>query len=261
MMEEAERCLKPGGVVIFEDYDIFFCAEDQVRRQAMAESNENGSWLVRCSHEMRNGAQSDLTGMDKALDEGLWDHPLCDPETAVAASLFLPIGPWPTVPDRRKTEEMRFAGALIRQDYTSAFRAVIPIYLKMGVPQDVMNRWTPLVENELSTSKPHMWSRTPMCWARRRAAPGKPAPPLANVPRSQPEEVETRPNAYSSSEDTSSSGLKDYNFLHIYRTQAECLAAAEFRNASMGPTPIPWVVKARQKAEEAAAAAAGNPSQ
>jgi hypothetical protein len=47
MMEEAEKCLKPGGVVIFIDHDAMFCAEDQISRQPMAESNENGSWLVR----------------------------------------------------------------------------------------------------------------------------------------------------------------------------------------------------------------------
>jgi hypothetical protein len=133
MMEEAEKCLKPGGVVIFIDYDAQFCAEDQVSRQPMAESNENGSWLVRCSHgenytsskafylsnytgiEMRNGAPlmgSDILGMEAALDEGVWGHELIDPETYVlsikgvvciltphhsaqAASMFLPIGPWP----------------------------------------------------------------------------------------------------------------------------------------------------------------------
>lgn len=28
------------------------------------------------------------------LDNGPWDHELCDPETIVAGSLYLPIGPW-----------------------------------------------------------------------------------------------------------------------------------------------------------------------
>jgi hypothetical protein len=28
------------------------------------------------------------------LDLGLWDDPLADPETAVGASVWLPIGPW-----------------------------------------------------------------------------------------------------------------------------------------------------------------------
>ncbi|KAG8838014.1 hypothetical protein FRC18_006847 [Serendipita sp. 400] len=250
MMEEAERCLKPGGVAIFVDYDALFCAEDQLHRQPMAETNENGSWLVRCSHEMRHGAPArgcDLPGMEKALDEGLWDHELCDPETAAAASFFLPIGPWPTVPDRRKTEEMRFAGALIRQDYTSAFRAVIPIYLKMGIPQDVIDRWIPNVENELSTTTLHMWSRSPMAWARRRAAPGKPAPPLPTLPASNNDEKSTAtPNPATSDVHRD---LKDYNFLHIYRTKEECAAAATLRNASLGPVPVPWVVKAQQKAE------------
>ncbi|CAG8744740.1 1298_t:CDS:2, partial [Acaulospora colombiana] len=75
MMEEAEKCLKPGGVVVFIDYDAQFCAEDQVSRQPMAESNEN---------EMRNGAPlmgSDILGMEASLDEGIWGHELIDSET------------------------------------------------------------------------------------------------------------------------------------------------------------------------------------
>jgi hypothetical protein len=36
-----------------------------------------------------------LVGLGEALlDRGLWDHPLCDPETAVGGSVILPIGGW-----------------------------------------------------------------------------------------------------------------------------------------------------------------------
>lgn len=54
MLEEAERCLLPGGVIILVEYDAMFNGEDQIHRHPMAESvngeGEKGSWLVRCSH-------------------------------------------------------------------------------------------------------------------------------------------------------------------------------------------------------------------
>lgn len=50
MMEEVELCLRPGGLAIFVDFDALFCREDQISRYPMVESNEGGSWLVRCSH-------------------------------------------------------------------------------------------------------------------------------------------------------------------------------------------------------------------
>ncbi|KAG8761654.1 hypothetical protein FRC14_000038 [Serendipita sp. 396] len=271
MMEEAERCLKPGGVVIFVDYDAQFCAEDQVSRQPMAETNENGSWLVRCSHEMRNGAPlrgSDIMGMEKSLDEGLWDHDLCDPETAQAGSLFLPIGAWPRVPNITKTQEMQFSGALIRQDYTNVFGAVLLVFSRMGIPSDVVEQWKPRVIEELESSRLHMWARTRLAWARRREAPGMPAPPLPISPAPEteasqsirdagPTSISPDNNAVDSAPiPISSKGeiLKDYQFLHLYKTKEECVAAAKFRDESLGPVPVPWVLQVMAAAQAAAGA-------
>ncbi|KAG8830080.1 Slx4p interacting protein [Serendipita sp. 399] len=263
MMEEAEKCLKPGGVVIFVDYDAQFCAEDQVSRQPMAESNENGSWLVRCSHEMRNGAPlrgSDIMGMEKNLDKGLWDHELCDPETLHKLAVFsflLDLGHeagvvlrriyqlWLTsviVPDAAKAQQMQFAGILIRQDYANVFRAVIPVFSRMGIPSDVVEEWKPRVEEELNSSKLHMWSRTRLAWARRREAPGKPAPPLPSVDILEEEGSKIVVQPALDPVDSKTGGpLRDYSFFHLYRTQEECIAAAKFRNESLGQVPVPWL--------------------
>lgn len=258
MMDDAEKCLKPGGVVIFIDYDAQFCAEDQVSRQPMAESNENGSWLVRCSHEMRNGAPlmgSDILGMEASLDEGIWGHELVDPETVQAASMFLPIGPWPRVPDPAKQQLLTFSGTLIRQDYTSAFYAVLPVYAKLGVPQEAVDEWKPKVEAELASSALHMWSRTRMAWGRRRAGPNEPAPPLPAIQIPEGENLEyteqvtapgqggPAPVVITSSGETAES--PDYQFLHVYKTPEELAAAVKFRNESLGKVPVPWVLRPR----------------
>lgn len=266
MMEEAEKCLKPGGVVVFVDYDAMFCAQDQVSRQPMAETNENGSWLVRCSHEMRHGAPlkgSDILGMEKCLDEGVWDHELLDPETAQAGSLFLPIGPWVRVPDPAKSEQMKFVGTIIRHDYTSAFRAVIPVFGRLGVPPEVVEKWKPHVEEELSSTTLRMWSRTRMAWGRRRTGPGEPAPPLPEIPPKPKEdteepEPESRPPSVTPvpiSGELLGSTLRDYDWFHLYKTKEECVAAAKARNDSLGPVPTPWVLIMVEKMKKAAAAA------
>jgi hypothetical protein len=39
-------------------------------------------------------AGSCLKRTDRANDLGLWDSPLCDPETCRSGGVDLPIGPW-----------------------------------------------------------------------------------------------------------------------------------------------------------------------
>ncbi|PVF99500.1 S-adenosyl-L-methionine-dependent methyltransferase [Serendipita vermifera] len=266
MMEEAEKCLKPGGVVIFIDHDAMFCAEDQVSRQPMAETNENGSWLVRCSFEMRNGAQSDLLGMEAALDEGLWNHELIDTNTAQAASMFLPIGPWPRVADPTKQQLLLFAGVLMRQDYTSVFRALLPIFTKLGVPKEVVEEWRPHVEHELAATTLRLWARTRMAWGRRRTGPGEPAPPIPilHTPQvntsttGEPETSQPDKNRDSSKRNLQpiaipsggwvSGPLPDYKLLHIYNRPEELKAAVAHRVETLGKVPVPWVLRSRAAA-------------
>jgi hypothetical protein len=51
--------------------------------------------------EVESQTASKLAGSDwmngvGIIDRGLWEHTLCDPETAGAASLYVPLGPWAT---------------------------------------------------------------------------------------------------------------------------------------------------------------------
>ncbi|KIM28359.1 hypothetical protein M408DRAFT_329454 [Serendipita vermifera MAFF 305830] len=261
MMEEAERCLRPGGVVIFWDYDAMFCNENQVHRQAVAGSTdgEEGkvSWLSRCAYELRSGAPlrgSDILGMEKSLDEGLWGHELLDPETAQAASLFLPMGPWATGPDDKMTKKLQVIGSLIREDYGSAFRAVIGAFPRFGVPQNVIEEWRPKVEAELKSSALHMWTRSRLAWARRRAAPNEAAPRLP-IPDSTPYGITPDPdtlldqysgyptNGTTTDPTQNTKKLEKVGWLHLYKTAEECVNAAKVRNESLGTLPVPWVLR------------------
>lgn len=115
MMEDAERCLKPGGVAIFVDGDGTIYSTDRLHPAKFPEeaSKEEGSWfrkVVRgivlywsyiATSDKRteawyacNIAGSELYKSGELQDIGLWKHPLCDPATAAGGHLYLPIGPW-----------------------------------------------------------------------------------------------------------------------------------------------------------------------
>ncbi|CCA68926.1 hypothetical protein PIIN_02786 [Serendipita indica DSM 11827] len=94
-MDDVHQCLKPGGIAIWADADFDMCAEDWHIYQpfALDEDEDNPdqtdrSWSQRISY----ARQSDIDGMAKAMDEGLWLDGLMDPETCRTASLYLPVG-------------------------------------------------------------------------------------------------------------------------------------------------------------------------
>lgn len=41
-------------------------------------------------------AGSNLGTAEELIDNGPWDHELCDPEATVTGGVYLPIGPWAT---------------------------------------------------------------------------------------------------------------------------------------------------------------------
>jgi hypothetical protein len=46
------------------------------------------------AHEAAKLSGAPIERASQLMDEGLWDQELCDPETAVSGSVYLPIGPW-----------------------------------------------------------------------------------------------------------------------------------------------------------------------
>jgi hypothetical protein len=112
--EDIERCLKPGGLVLWIEGDYHLCGPAPNAYLPLAsEINPQGSWAARIFWgmcflcfivsavlmlflEMRRCAfhvgRSDLFTMAEELQGGLWIDPLIDPETCQAGSLSLPIG-------------------------------------------------------------------------------------------------------------------------------------------------------------------------
>lgn len=118
---ELERCLKPGGVLIVIEADSEFADADFKKiKMAKVEGDEDvsgvsetGSWFTRmhwgewaCRRELNEltegveavethrVAETDKDLTSEFIDHGFWDHPLLDPETVIAGSVYLPVGPW-----------------------------------------------------------------------------------------------------------------------------------------------------------------------
>jgi len=104
-MSDVEKCLKPGGLVLWVDIDYdLYSQKTFVYKPPVSELHPSGVWLQRPLYgrwiariprpfihisranfpEMRRSVELggiDIHTMEKAVDEGLWDHPMLDPET------------------------------------------------------------------------------------------------------------------------------------------------------------------------------------
>jgi len=129
-LQELQKCLKPGGLLLVVDGDVCTLCEDRktimpLKRlpsdggKEVTGVSDQGSWFRRLfwgvlynfigskkcdtdSHvclmieacEACHIAGADLETAEDLFDLGLWDHPLCDPATARSGGVDLPIGPW-----------------------------------------------------------------------------------------------------------------------------------------------------------------------
>lgn len=117
-MDDGHRCLKPGGIALWVEVDYDIYAEDLNSHIPFALEEDEGnpdqterSWFQRITYgknalislsiysqyniETRKSVRMgkcDLDGGSKAMDEGLWENSLMDPETCRTASLYVPIG-------------------------------------------------------------------------------------------------------------------------------------------------------------------------
>lgn len=102
------------------------------------------------------------------IDLGFWNHPLVDPDTAMGGNLFLPLGPWPKgatvyvfaltergliteprsspVPDLAQTQQLGYAGSLIRQGFTNLHRGYHGILGRHGLDSAKLEGWSKKVD-------------------------------------------------------------------------------------------------------------------
>lgn len=119
---DVDACLKPGGMVVFIDGDWRTLTVDGITAAKLPETDESGYAIEPTIGSGRPNAADTKGGLDKPswlrkisievvtanylagafdtrkyiTDRGIWHHPLMDPDTAFAASLLIPVGPWAT---------------------------------------------------------------------------------------------------------------------------------------------------------------------
>ncbi|KAG8835203.1 hypothetical protein FRB91_001163 [Serendipita sp. 411] len=180
---EIEKCLKPGGIMIWMDGDYDILSRDRnVYSIPASEYHPDGSWLTRFFYEMRRFAvgvgRSDIFTMIDTLSGGLWDDELLDPATCQAADLILPVGPWVNDADPGQNQRLKFIGTLMQHDFKNAHRATHPPLTKAGLTPETLTAWSDLADKEMTVMEKPMWFRFIYAWGRRRAKPGASAPPL-----------------------------------------------------------------------------------
>jgi 2-polyprenyl-3-methyl-5-hydroxy-6-metoxy-1,4-benzoquinol methylase len=118
LLQEASKCLKPGGLAIFTegDFDLLF-EDQQTILEPATEGRPGGSYLqkwMQCLSHPPTMLEIPLTlsaavreaqirrcgllGSDdspETLDKGLWQFDIYDPSSCNTASIFTPVTPWP----------------------------------------------------------------------------------------------------------------------------------------------------------------------
>ncbi|PVF91453.1 S-adenosyl-L-methionine-dependent methyltransferase [Serendipita vermifera] len=267
-IQELQLCLKPGGFLTLIDGDPVNFISDERKPVLMIKLSEedtapsvseNGSWFVRMVHEASTGAKlsgSDMVHGHKLMDSGLWNHPLCDPDTAGAASFYMPLGPWATDTDPMKTRKLQIVGTLMQENLLGVRLAFQPVLLRHGVEKDTVEKWASNVEHELSNLTHKLRVHYRCCWARRRSLDGSSAPSLPDCPG-----FSSLPSALSTLAflgDHSEPNYRDkfietpYPDIEFYTSQEQAVAAMEKRNEAMRILPKAEVEKAWERKQRVA---------
>ncbi|KIM25817.1 hypothetical protein M408DRAFT_204621 [Serendipita vermifera MAFF 305830] len=245
---DLQNCLRPGGVLLIVDGDISILSEDRKTLQPfkrlpgdggpeVTSVSEQGSWFRRLLWEACVACEISgacLTRTDEVNDLGLWDAPLCDPETACSGGIDLPIGPWPRGGDLGETQLLQYVGILMRQNLSSIHRAYHGIMLKAGMDQATLDEWSNNVEKELRDLNPRMWLRFRFMMARRRAGENLPAPPLPTV---QTPDLSTSAAQELEDAETRRRTRVQYPAMDIYHTREENMARMRQRRSTFGVFP------------------------
>ncbi|KAG8833991.1 hypothetical protein FRC17_009717 [Serendipita sp. 399] len=216
---EIEKCLRPGGIMIWMDGDYDILSRDRnIYAIPASDYHPEGNWLPRFFYEMRRFAvsvgKSDIFTMIDVLSAGLWDDDLLDPATCQAADLCVPVGAWVTDADPAQNQRLKYIGTLMQHDFKNAHRATHPPLTKAGISAETLKEWSKWADEELTTLEKPMWFRFIYAWGRRRAKAGEPAPSL---PKKR-ESVDYMP--------------PPYPYFTVFDTPEQAQASYAFRNRS-----------------------------
>lgn len=250
---DLQQCLKPGGLLIIVDGDIWIGAEDKetVVKNAKVEGDgdvsgvsEDGSWFRRFMFEINEASKLAGSSLERGREKfayGLWDQPMMDPSTAFGGGVYLPLGPWARGQNQAENDALLYAGILMRQNILKVHRAFHSMFLRFGMDQATLDEWSQRADEELTLMRPRTWVRFRFCWARKRAESGGPAPVLSSI-----ETLETDPEG--KPKRTIQRRPRTYPAIEIWDTREESVYQWNKRKGTMGEQPPSFLQRAwRQK--------------
>ncbi|TDL22037.1 S-adenosyl-L-methionine-dependent methyltransferase [Rickenella mellea] len=176
-IEEAARCLKPGGILLITEgsYQLF-----NERREPQAvvrdiygvtQAGSGESWFARMVSEAyvimhKRGSAVDAAGMSYTW---MTQCPLL--EDCGSQVFLVPIGPWDIGETPEETRERQNLGILTRQVIMEYARALRPLFLTHGYPPEVVDRFIFETDKELSDLSVRMYMQWHYSWATRTRGP------------------------------------------------------------------------------------------
>jgi hypothetical protein len=201
-------------------------------------------------------AGSCLNRSTEFLERGLWNHELCDPDTAASGGVYLPLGPWPVAETLDETHVLQYVGVLMRQVFLNIHRAYHSILLRHGLTRAKVEQWSQDADegeliivfpskhlshcnysSELNTNRFKLWVRFRFCWARRREGPNLPALPLPAIPTAEQDTT-------SDNDRPPSPAPIPYRVFDVFHNREEAAADTQRRQRSVGALPEPAVRRA-----------------
>ncbi|PVG03394.1 S-adenosyl-L-methionine-dependent methyltransferase [Serendipita vermifera] len=172
LLEEASKCLKPGGLAIFMEGDFDLWSEDRRSLQVPAsDENPNGSWLQRWMQAVRMAQvrRCKITESDNSpetLDKGLWQFGCYDENTCGVAGIYTPISPWVQSDIPEEQVHYRITGVLMRQNLKLFVNSSAQTLMDDGMTREETEEWKLRIRDELQSMEIKMWKRWRIAWGR-----------------------------------------------------------------------------------------------
>ncbi|KAI5118738.1 hypothetical protein M0805_000067 [Coniferiporia weirii] len=172
LIDEAARCLKPGGILIFIEGNLELMNGDgQAQEVAFGEGGPGQSWMARMCFEAYNTMKARGSQVDAAIMLERRMHACTYLEDVKYDVKWIPIGPWQTGSSTEDTQMKEMLGTLMRQNLKEFARSLVPLFLANGFPPELVERFVQGAHTELDELELHMYLQYHHCWARRRIVP------------------------------------------------------------------------------------------
>ncbi|KIO25770.1 hypothetical protein M407DRAFT_207534 [Tulasnella calospora MUT 4182] len=162
MLDEIAEVLRPGGIFLAADGDMFLWDENQDVIPLRAEGEPGFTWTSRLFHAMRDAMRARGPGVDESLQVYDWlqeQGPIW--ERIGRERMFVPLGPW----KENMTEKEKYISGIMQQNFLRMVDSARPLLLSYGFFEETVDRWIANVKDEVQNMKHRYYIRWLFEWA------------------------------------------------------------------------------------------------